>query len=433
MADFISAMESYESKDYSTAYEEFISLAELGEKRAQFNLGVMYYYGQHVEKNINTSYAWMKLAVQSDTLQEGHRKTFKTIANKIENLEDAEAAYYQLQSKYSTDALLEKLYPVLVKPKGGAAFNAKPISIVEPKWPNKALRNGISGLVRVNFDIDKTGAPRNIAIIDSFPDGLFTKASLKAVAKWKFEPAKDKDGKPVIKKNMNYTMEFQMNKGGLTIDKKEFKRTLKKAEQGDAVAQFKLGFWAKKASGSVPIENPNEWFLKSAIQGVPAAQYEIGQSLIKGTGCISNQDKGIEWLTRAAANGEKQSRTLLGKLYSRHDDLESQKVAKDYFGDIENMQPSALVDFLWMLIKSPYKEINDPMQALELSEQLNTKDFRDEITEYEIKAAAYAKLGNFKKAIRYQEDAIDEAEDLNADLSDLQNHLTAYKNKQLWF
>jgi TPR repeat protein len=49
-ADFRSAMEQYKAENYTKAYNEFMSMAIIGEKRSQFNLGVMYYYGQHVEK-----------------------------------------------------------------------------------------------------------------------------------------------------------------------------------------------------------------------------------------------------------------------------------------------------------------------------------------------------------------------------------------------
>ncbi|MEE4246497.1 MAG: hypothetical protein V2I33_13895 [Kangiellaceae bacterium] len=38
-ADFVDAMDYYKSGNYQQAYDEFLKLAKLGEKRAQFNLG----------------------------------------------------------------------------------------------------------------------------------------------------------------------------------------------------------------------------------------------------------------------------------------------------------------------------------------------------------------------------------------------------------
>ena len=61
-ADFLDATEAYEKKQYDTAFKEFSELARLGNKRAQFNLGVMYLNGEGVEKDLSLAYAWGKLS-----------------------------------------------------------------------------------------------------------------------------------------------------------------------------------------------------------------------------------------------------------------------------------------------------------------------------------------------------------------------------------
>jgi len=93
----------------------------------------------------------------------------------------------------------------------------------------------------------------------------------------------------------------------------------------------------------------------------------------------------------------------------------------------------SLLAYVWMLIKSPNEEVADPNLALEVMAELSDKNYSDDITRFEIKAAAYAALGNFKKAISYQEDAIDEAEDLSADTTELKVNMALYKKKKLWF
>ena len=104
-ADFNSASDLYDSGDYTAAHKEFLSMAQVGEKRSQFNLGVMYYYGQHVEKDINKANAWMKLSIQGETSKDNERAVFKTISSKVENKEIAESEYHNLQAIYSTDVL----------------------------------------------------------------------------------------------------------------------------------------------------------------------------------------------------------------------------------------------------------------------------------------------------------------------------------------
>jgi TPR repeat protein len=47
-ADFAKGFDSYQNKDYATAFKERKPLAEQGDSSAQYNLGVMYDNGQGV-------------------------------------------------------------------------------------------------------------------------------------------------------------------------------------------------------------------------------------------------------------------------------------------------------------------------------------------------------------------------------------------------
>ncbi len=433
-ADFSSALDLYSSGDYENAHKEFLSMAEVGEKRSQYNLGVMYYYGQHVEKNINKAYAWIKLSIQSETSKTKEKSTFQTVASQIEDKTQAEAEFQKLNAMYSTDTLIKELYPILVKPEGEKAFGAIPVSIIEPKWPRKALMRGIQGWVQVQFDLDKSGVPRNLHLLQSFPDKIFSRTALNVVPKWRFKPKQNLSGEAIPSYRLLYTMTFRLEGANkLQVEKSLYKKTDVEAKQGNAVAQYKIGIWAKTLKDSAPDINPNEWFLKAAIQGLPAAQYELGRSLIRGKGCIVDKSKGLEWLIRSATNGEDSAKLLLGSLAAKSSDIESQLRAIKYLDDVKDLSDAARVDYAWMLAISPYKEIANPEKAIELSDSFSDKYFRDDATILEIKAAAQAAMGNFKKAIALQKDALDEAEDMNADLSEIKNRLVSYKNQEKWF
>ncbi len=41
-------------------------------------------------------------------------------------------------------------------------------------------------------------------------------------------------------------------------------------------------------------------------------------------------------------------------------------------------------------------------------------------------------MGNYKKTVSYQQDALEEAEDLNVDLDDIKAHLTLYNKNERW-
>lgn len=359
---------------------------------------------------------------------------FNTITAAISDKSLAEEEYKKLEVVYSDHILLDKLYPVFVKAEGKNSFNANPIKITEPRWPRKALMNGTQGWVRVQFDIDRKGAPRNIEVINSVPKATFVKGTINAIRNWRFEPKKDENGQLQVHSNVRYSLEYKIE-GAKDIKIKEsiYNNTQEQALNGDADAQFKIGYWDKFLYNPNKTSNPNEWFLKSSIQGHPAAQYELGRSLVYGKGCKVDKTKGISWLTLSASNGDDSSKQLLGSIAARNADLQSHQRAVEFLNGIEKLSPSTRLDYAWMLITSPYDEIKNPQKAIQLSKSFSSKTFEDDATLLELRAAAYASLGDFKKAIRLQEDALDEAEDMNVDLEDIKLHLQSYKANNLWF
>tara|TARA_E500000178_G_C16821976_1_gene661941 strand:+ start:612 stop:911 length:300 start_codon:yes stop_codon:yes gene_type:complete len=60
--DFQKGMNAVESGDFTTAIEIWARLAEQGESRAQFSLGVMYKFGVGVNQDAEIAVKWWKLA-----------------------------------------------------------------------------------------------------------------------------------------------------------------------------------------------------------------------------------------------------------------------------------------------------------------------------------------------------------------------------------
>ena len=160
------------------------------------------------------------------------------------------------------------------------------------------------------------------------------------------------------------------------------------------------------------------------------AQYLLGKSLVYGEGCIADKTKGIEWLIRSASSGQRYSKELLGIVAAENTDHDSHIKAKRFFSELEEMSTYPKLRYAWLLATSSYKDISDPELAIDLVESIKENEFNDPVTIYEIKAAAYAAKGNFSKAISNQEDALDEAEDRNIDLSDLLKNLDLYKSNK---
>jgi len=432
-ADFNSAADAYEQGNYQQAYEEYLSMAKVGEKRSQFNIAVMYFNGQHVNKDINKAYAWMKLSVDSDSATQKMKELFASVKTVVKDQKKADQEYGKLSSLYSSETLLKTLYPSFVELNNENAYQAEPIKIAQPRFPRKAVQNGIQGWTKFSFDLDKNGIPRNIVLMESAPKEVFDKESARAIAKWQFKPAVDKEGNTIESQSMIYTLEFRLatKDGGLKLKERYVRSTLEKLKQEDPVAQFEVAFWKTKGLFPEVDVNPSELFFKSAQKGLPSAQYQIGKSLIYGKGCVQDKAKGIAWLTRAASNGQTEARELLASVNFERQDLESQQAGLDYLSNIEKLSPLTKIQLAKVLATSPYESISNPKKALDIVKKVKLREFPDEITLFEIKAAAYAKLGKFKKAINYQEDALDEAEDLGADTYGIIERLDSYKNKKV--
>lgn len=68
-----------------------------------------------------------------------------------------------------------------------------------PKYPPRAMRAGITGVVTVEFTITSKGTVTDPVIIKSDPPKIFDKSVLRSIKRWKFKP-KVVNGKPVTRR-----------------------------------------------------------------------------------------------------------------------------------------------------------------------------------------------------------------------------------------
>jgi len=71
-----------------------------------------------------------------------------------------------------------------------------PLVRIPPRYPRSAARRNIEGVVKVAFTITKEGRVLNPHVLSASPSGVFEKAAIKAIKKWKFNP-KIVDGQAV--------------------------------------------------------------------------------------------------------------------------------------------------------------------------------------------------------------------------------------------
>ncbi|MDB6033421.1 MAG: hypothetical protein JWM16_3759 [Verrucomicrobiales bacterium] len=86
-----------------------------------------------------------------------------------------------------------------------------------------------------------------------------------------------------------------------------------RAEAGDPVAQFNLGYCFEMGQGTpVDHESAFRWYLRAAKQGYPRAQYHVGLAYsYGGQGVDWDLTEACKWLILAAKHGIREAEELL--------------------------------------------------------------------------------------------------------------------------
>lgn len=124
-------------------------------------------------------------------------------------------------------------------------------------------------------------------------------------------------GESITQEEFLYIKDILLSRKTLEYINKEFVSKDKRyANQGDANAQFNLGFMYYTGDGvKQDYKEAIKWFTKSANQGNVNAQINLGAMYEEGIGVKKNYQEAIKWITRAANQGDTEAQTLLGARY----------------------------------------------------------------------------------------------------------------------
>jgi TPR repeat protein len=120
----------------------------------------------------------------------------------------------------------------------------------------------------------------------------------------------------------------------------DFAATKKKAEAGDAAAQFNLGWMYVNANGDgVPKYSAEavKWYRKAADQGYANAQFNLGVMYAIGEGVPKDLVQAHVWLNIAGTSGNANAKTylaILEKQMTADQKAESMKLARDLFAKL---------------------------------------------------------------------------------------------------
>ena len=92
---------------------------------------------------------------------------------------------------------------------GPTDSNAMPIAQIQPQYPAAAIARQQEGFVIVEFDVSETGNVINPEILVSVPEGVFDRASLRALERWRYQP-KVIDGRAVPMRGLQTKFNFSL-------------------------------------------------------------------------------------------------------------------------------------------------------------------------------------------------------------------------------
>jgi protein TonB len=72
----------------------------------------------------------------------------------------------------------------------------KLVHYVEPTYPLRRLMDRVKGSVNVQFTVNAKGVTTDVKVLSSQPAGVFDRAAVDAVSRWRYQPPVQKDGQP---------------------------------------------------------------------------------------------------------------------------------------------------------------------------------------------------------------------------------------------
>ncbi|MBI2379611.1 MAG: TonB family protein [Gammaproteobacteria bacterium] len=442
-ADFDLAEELYREKNFTAAATEFRRLAELGEGHSQFNLGVMYYKGEGVAKDLALAFAWLSLAAEQDAMNSA--KVRDKIFAKLDTGEQARGRQQAeaIRTQYGQDALAKRLLPELREdPEYWAS--AKAVKKHPPGYPREAAMKGVEGVVALKFHVGADGSVRDAAVEYAIPKTGFNKAALMALRRWRFE-AKPSSSEKLWQR---VVIDFRMASDATSIVKPEaMNQILQAAEAGSPRAQmiYSQALMLHEVAAKAKNKNPTYWLSLAAQGGDAEAQYSMGSNLIAGAGCRSDQNKGAAWLQLSAQGGNAEAQYELAQLILNDPGHKHDREKARHWLTLAAEANHALAQrrLAWELATDPEPARRDGHRALALAQAAAgsatkatgrpvAKALESEPEVWETLAAAQAELGQFHKAVELQREAIDEARFRSWDVVAMKQRLIAYQEGKPW-
>ena len=445
-ADLYSALATFRKGDYPSAFQQFLSLARLGQPLAQLDVAYMYSAGEGTDQSDIHAYAWAMLASRN-----GEAKGLALAQQLLPTLALAPGSRRiagWITADYTPEALERTLLPRKHGPAGaqpGRLARVRPclpVKLDRPAFPLREQLDGEQGSLIVAFTVLPDGTTRlpHVLFEAPLPDKSdFEFLTRDSILRTRFAP---RSGAGPVQCALYYQFtQPSISESAYSGLQTYLRRVRRHARAGDPTSEFVYG---TMLSGLPQLHSARgsglSWFIKAAQAGIPAAQFETGASLLtgwgmSGWGSASEARKGLRWLHLAAAQNDPDAEALLAQWQLRGTpDLQAvrqavlwleQAAAQD--NDFGELYLSAV------LAAWPQAAIRDPARALLLERKAYEDGPGIDPTGLEIRAAAYAAEGHFSRAVKSERKALAKARDLGWSLTPLKQRLKRYRAREPWY
>jgi TPR repeat protein len=347
-AGFDEGLAAFNAGNFSLALKEFEPLAEQGDARAQYNLGVMYAKGWGVpQDDIQAAILYRKAAAQGDSAAQYDLGAIYKSGRGVPQ-DDTLALSWFHEAAEQGNLLAQSNLGAMYETGRGVPEDATQAETWFRKAAEQGLRRAQSNLGLIYAT--GNGVPQNwvvayalfnLAASDALSGGAkyrgisiqnMTLEQIEAGQRLSTEIAKPKNLSKAIDAYLKTTQEAgfitkanaEFDEGLAAFNAGNFSLALTKfeplAKQGNTDAQYHLGLMYEKGEGVIQDSAQSmDWYRNAADLGHAKAQFNLGVSYAKGRGVPRDDAQAAHWYLRAAELGDSEAQFNIGYRYSKGD------------------------------------------------------------------------------------------------------------------
>lgn len=173
-----------------------------------------------------------------------------------------------------------------------------------PAYPAAALAERAGGKATVEVQIGESGVVTEARVAVTSGRDDFDEAALAGIRRCVFHAVLSTGQAPTGWLKTRYVWVPSQAKNVEVQDQALFAATRQRAEEGDALAQNRLGAWFEHGTYGTPdLAQAANWYRRAAESGNAVAQNNLGVLYYRGAGVPHDVKEAVDWYEKAAAQG----------------------------------------------------------------------------------------------------------------------------------